>query len=420
MVGKTSIRLKSIPEKPDGTVPLPISKSLSNRALVLEHQTEANLLGSNTSNANDTLLLKQLIDRIDQSDTIDVEDAGTVARFLLALCATKSGKTYKLHGSKRMHERPINDLASALTQMGAKIEFHNREGCLPLTVHAPVNLASEVRVGTSTSSQFISALLLISPSQKLPFKVHAEGEMVSTPYVRMTCGLLEMYGFSVHVDRNTYAVTKATAPSSLPLKLLWESDWSAAIYPLLINGLHTKWNIRANNLHSDSLQGDSKIEGILSELGLQLHFADNSTYSSSSGQLSEIVELDLENCPDLAQPIIAYLAAKNQRAHIKGLVTLQYKETNRIEAMGRELRKLGAHVNFDSTSFSIEKGIELDTSAEVSTYNDHRMAMSFFLLQLVAPGIRILAPQVVKKSFPEFWKAFESLGFKFERTNDAV
>lgn len=420
MVGETSIRLSFAPEKPEGVIALPISKSLSNRALLLEHQTGLNLLGSNISSAHDTVLLKKLLDSINDLEAIDVEDAGTVARFLLALCATKPGKSFKLQGSKRMHERPINDLVSALEQMGAKIDFHATPGCLPLTVKAPDKLASEVRVGTSTSSQFLSALLLISPSLSLPFTVHADGEMVSLPYVQMTCEILKLYGYSVQVDENAYVVNKISVPSQLQVEKLWESDWSAAIYPLLINGLHTNSTLSANNLLNNSLQGDSKVKGILEQLGLQLHFAEGAAYSSYTDRLPDVVKLNLENCPDLAQPIIAYIAAKNLKAQIKGLVTLQHKETNRIKAMANELQKLGAIVHHDLESINIEKGIDVTTTAEVLTYNDHRMAMSFFLIQLVAPGIKIRDPHVVKKSFPGFWNAFEALGFKFERTNDAV
>lgn len=422
MAESSSIKLTHIPEQLQGQMQLPISKSLSNRALVLEHLTGIKLLGPNISSAKDTQLLQRLLKQIDQSDTLDVEDAGTVARFMLAVCATKRNRSFTLSGTDRMHQRPILDLADALVQMGVQIEYLGRTGCLPLRLTAPKKLLPQTEVETSTSSQFLSALLLISPTIEQAFRIQTKGEAVSKPYTQMTFAVLERFGFRVQQRENSYTVERVSGYSQTLDKKLFESDWSAAIYPLLVNGLHNKIKLTGINLFDTSLQGDRHVDDVLKALGLRMFFEGDGATCATIPQYTfpNTVHLDLNNSPDLAQPIIAYVAAKNQPTLITGLSTLKHKETDRLWAMAKELQNLNAQVEYGSDSFTLLKGIDLQKTATLQTHNDHRMAMSFFLLQLVNPSISIEKPEVVRKSFPTFWQELEGLGFKFETAHDTV
>lgn len=420
MAGHTGIKLIHVPEHLNGTVQLPISKSLSNRALILEHLTGAHLIGDRISDAHDTQLLNRLLASVDENDHVDVEDAGTVARFMLALCATKKGRSFTLSGSDRMHLRPIKDLVNALRQMGVDIEYLGKEGCLPIALKAPDKLASTVRVETSTSSQFLSALLLISPALQLPFRIQTMGSRVSLPYVNMTTKVLENYGYQTAIVGDSFTISRTELTKLPTSKRLWESDWSAAIYFLLINGLHTSSRVLASNLFNESLQGDRQVLEVLEALGMHLQFQDDLVTSELVSTPADLLTIDLKNSPDLAQPIIAFLAAKNIKAHLTGLVTLQHKESDRLAAMATELKKMGAAVAYTQDSFTLLKGIDTGSEVALETYKDHRMAMSLFLIQLVNPKAVVLEPGVVKKSFPSFWQTLEGLGFKFEITHDAV
>ena len=421
MAGDTVIRFSGFNGNQNALISLPISKSLSNRVLILEKITGNQLGIKKFSEARDTEILQNLLSQTEQTQEIDVEDAGTVARFMLAYCATIPERTFHLHGTYRMHQRPIAPLVNALRALGCEIQYLREPGFLPLTIKSPRELKSETELDTSLSSQFLSALLLISPKIKTPFSIKLSSRVASLPYAKMTASIIEQYGYTAHFSNVEVIVEKMGKAQEYDPEKLTEGDWSAAIYFLLINALGQGINITIPNISINSLQGDSDVDKLLVPLGIEV-FQNSEGISSRLIEKPNTCNLDLANNPDLAQPIITYMVAKKITGSITGLHTLGHKETDRLKALEVELSKIGAIIRTDSGSLSIlsYSGQPETSNYTLETYNDHRMAMSFFLLQLVNPNIGIRNPEVVGKSFPSFWTKLEQIGFTFEHHNDAV
>jgi 3-phosphoshikimate 1-carboxyvinyltransferase len=206
MASKPSIKLISAPEELSGSINLPISKSLSNRALVLEFLSGNEIDKLEISSANDSQLLKSILSNGLQEDEIDVEDAGTVARFTLAICAVIDDKTRLVKGTERMHQRPMKPLTDALIQLGAQIEFLEKDGFLPLKISRTKTPNSSCQLDPSLSSQFLTALLLIAPKLPSNFSIELLSEITSKPYAEMTFELLKQYGFEVIESGNSLKI----------------------------------------------------------------------------------------------------------------------------------------------------------------------------------------------------------------------
>ncbi|MBI1184526.1 hypothetical protein GC194_09650 [bacterium] len=429
-------------------VHLPVCKSLSNRALILHFLHNKPIDSLQLSTANDTALMRNILESFYKSKEIDVADAGTVARFIMALCAVADTKTRTIYGSARMHERPMKALSDSLTMLGAKVEFLAQPGFLPLKITGTDKPATACEIDPTESSQFVSAILLLAPLLPLPFTIFLTDKITSKPYAEMTMGALKQYGYLVEEGKNQLRITKYKNENSHP-KQLEEADWSAAIYFLFINALiETKYHTEAKQqslfssgisptetqlkqvtqklsgfkiylpgLYEFSLQGDRQIDELLSKLGLQLRHDENGFYCTQGKASETEITLNFADNPDLAQPFACYMAAAKIRGTLRGLHTLAHKETNRMAALQNELKKVGAKVETTSESLSLMGFEAVDNSAEnqiFETYNDHRMAMSLFLLQIAHPHISMRHPQVVVKSFPQFWEAVKSLGFKLQ------
>lgn len=394
---------------------MPLSKSISNRLMLLEFLHGNHNLEEWASSSLDSKRLLAILKSFPAQSDIDVGDAGTVARFITGLCATQPGGIFTIKGTPRMHQRPIADLIEALRGLGAHIECLNKDGFLPIRVEGKALDGDSLKVNVSRSSQFLSSVLLLAPMLPLPLRIELLGKPVSRPYVAMTIALLADYGFGVVEEESSLTVhrtEKKTPPHNRS-----EGDWSAAFYLLLINILVPESDVVVSNLKWSSLQGDRYVDHILEPLGLGIFKDDRGIgLRTVKNEEPKKVQLNFLNYPDLAQPFIAYCAAKRITGDFIGLATLKHKESDRIEAMYHELRKVGVEVRKTATSLSIVGFNENSNAIPVSikTYEDHRMAMSFFLLQLMNPALVIEAPEVVEKSFPEFWSVLASLGLKFE------
>ncbi|MFY0673115.1 MAG: hypothetical protein JXQ87_06905 [Bacteroidia bacterium] len=443
MASKTSIKLISAPSELIGSIDLPISKSLSNRALVLEFLAGEDINTLEISSANDSQLLKRILSEGLKANEINVEDAGTVARFTLAICAVLDNKTRLIKGTERMHRRPMKPLTDALIQLGADIDFLDKDGFLPLKIKGTKNPKSNCTLNPSLSSQFLTALLLIAPKLPNNFKIELSSEITSRPYAQMTFELLKQYGFKV-IESGKQLKIQNSKFKIQNLKYLIEGDWSAAIYFLFFNALtqeiktpstqptkgflNTNSKFKIKNLKFISLQGDRYIDSILVQLGIEITFDDAGVSSRIVSTQKEKIVLDFSKNPDLAQPFACYMVAQKLKGKLTGLHTLKHKETDRIEALKKELTKVGAIIETsDSTleilrySISNSSGLKQVLESKIqnskfNTYNDHRMAMSLALVQMAHPEFEIEHPEVVSKSFPEFWHTLESLGFQYKLT----
>lgn len=385
-------------------VTLPGSKSESNRALII-NKLSGNSLDkiTNLSEAEDTNVLKAILSS--QKSVLNVGHAGTAMRFLTAYFASQN-REVKLKGSSRMNERPIGLLVDALNSIGANIFYLNKQGYPPLHIKGKELLGSYVQLNASISSQYLSALLMISPYLKRGLKISVEGEMVSAPYVDMTIKLMAYYGVKVEKTSNTYSIPQQAYKAK---SYTVESDWSAASYWYEIVCLSEELEVQLNGLRKGSLQGDSALVQLYKKLGVSTEWNDRGivlkkdrTYTLDK---DSTLAFNLIETPDLAQALICTCAGLGVKAKFTGLSTLKIKETDRLLALQNELSKMGRKldVGIDSATLVDANDLYVPTSA-IETYKDHRMAMAFAPLALKVKQLEINNPEVVKKSYPNFWK----------------
>ncbi len=391
------------------------SKSESNRALVISALSKGLVKVDNLSDADDTVILntilKQLEGRDDTLQQVNVGHAGTAMRFLTAYLSTLDGR-FLLTGSKRMTERPIKLLVDALKNLGAEITYEAVEGYPPILISGGLKQSTNhVKIKGDVSSQYLSALLIIAPTLPLGLSLEIEGILTSKPYVDMTLKMLEEAGIKHQWQGQTITIEAQAYTSS---KLTVEPDWSAASYWYSIVCLAAdQATITLPNLKEASLQGDSRIQEIMQQLGVTTIRQGNGIRidktSLNKGQ-QEI--LNLKDCPDLAQTIIVAAAANGLNLAFTGLETLKIKETNRVKALQNELAKIGVALIEENEIYTLEcEKLKFPQYLSVKTYDDHRMAMAFAPLSLLIPEVEIEDLHVVEKSYPDFWKDLEKAGF---------
>jgi 3-phosphoshikimate 1-carboxyvinyltransferase len=395
-----------------GTVNLPASKSIANRLLLMKAVAGFDDLEiHNLSNARDTQILNGILSNIGNTNTIDVHDAGTVMRFLTAYLSCLEGE-WIITGTERMQQRPIGALVTVLRKLGADIEYLNNENYPPLKINGKKLKGGQLEIDGSISSQFISALLLISPLFIAPLELHIKNELVSTPYVAMTLKLMQQWGSNYTWKENIILVENK--PYKKPIeKVFVESDWSAASYFYSMLSLAKEGEITMPHLFKNSLQGDSICAQLYNDLGISAEFTNDGVILKKVNHTKNKFEYDFLNCPDIAQTLAVSCAAKNVEADLQGLQTLSIKETDRIFAIKTELEKFGVEVITTKDSIQINSKFKIQNS-KIETYKDHRMAMSFAPLALCCDKIEIENPTVVEKSFPHFWSELEKIGFAIQ------
>lgn len=383
---------------------LPASKSISNRALIINALAGGTSTLYNLSDANDTQLMLKLVNASDQ--TIDVEDAGTTMRFLTAYFAV-TGRHKILTGTSRMKERPIGILVDALRAVGAEIRYAGQEGYPPLeTLRFDGQKTDSIRIRGDISSQFISALMMIAPALPKGLTLELEGKIGSRPYIEMTASIMKHFGASSEFIGNKVSVPQQ---QYTPAPFTVESDWSAASYWFAFAALAEDAEIRLPRLSLHSLQGDSVIGTIMDQLGVRAAMEGDLLKLIKKEPVRELT-LDFTHCPDLAQTVAVVCAAKGIQGHFTGLESLRIKETDRIAALQNELGKIGAKlVEEDAAHWTLVPSNSLPSRASFETYKDHRMAMAFAPLA-TRMEVGIEQPEAVRKSYPNFWNDLASFG----------
>ncbi len=348
-----------------------------------------------------------------ESGEIDIHHAGTAMRFLTAYFASKPGAEVILTGSSRMQERPIKILVNALKNMGAKISYLKQEGYPPLEIKGVALHGKEVGLPGNVSSQYITALLLSAP--RLPHGLHIklETELTSVPYVEMTLSLLKQIGVKTIFEKDSIQIEPLThIPKT---KLAVESDWSSASYFYSIVALSPPGTeIELSTFRKNSLQGDSALATIYRDFGVETTFKEDSIVLIKINEPNDqIVKYNLVDTPDLAQTIAVSCLGLGMGCELTGLHTLKIKETDRLEALEREISKFGADISSTDRSLKLSSIKNLNEGIKVATYNDHRMAMAFAPLALKC-NLTILDAGVVSKSYPDFWNDLQSLGLSIE------
>ncbi len=407
------------PHHLNATIPLPASKSISNRALLINALSGNTQAPGNVSDCDDTRVMVAALN--DKPDVIDIMAAGTAMRFLTAWLSVTAG-THTITGTERMRHRPIGVLVDALRQLGAQIAYAGEEGFPPLRVTGSQLRGGQLSLPGNVSSQYISALLMVAPTMQRGLQLELTGGVISRPYIDMTLRIMRQYGAQAEwTGDNTLQV--APVPYR-PTVFTIENDWSAASYWYQMVALTDDAQARVvlPGLFADSTQGDSAVARLFRPLGVNTEFTADGVQLTKCPPTEGPIRENLLGQPDLAQTLVVTAAMLGRPFQFGGLQTLKIKETDRIVALQQELAKLGYPLQDRETETAGgQRDLQLCWNGErsdpapmprIDTYDDHRMAMAFAPAALTLGRIEIENPEVVTKSYPTFWQTLQSAGFE--------
>ena len=415
-----TVTVKKADRNLKGTIQLPFSKSLSNRLMIIKAQAPGDFQIKNLAEADDTILLADLLKKIKERKQqkqileLDTGNAGTAMRFLTAYLSSIPGK-WILTGSERMKLRPIGALVDALRPLGAEIDYLAKLNYPPLLIKGRSLQGGEINVDAGISSQFVSALIMTGPYIPGGITIYLRGEAVSKPYINMTIRLLEYFGIQVKREKNKIIIPESAYQ---PKDYTVEADWSSAAFWYESAALADEADLILLGLHSNSLQGDSIISSIYQNFGVTTEYLENGVRITKSKKKIGGFYFNFSDYPDIAPPVITTCAAIGIRGRFEGLKSLKIKESNRLLALKNELKKIGIIVETSDAAdndLSMEfppSIIKMTLALRMEPYGDHRMAMTFAPLALKLGTITIENPDVVKKSYPQFWEHLSSLGFE--------
>lgn len=424
------------PETLHAQIVLPASKSISARALIINALGGGNQTLQNLSDCDDTRVLIQALQVLDKSrkyqdqqvQTFDIGAAGTAMRFLTAFLAVTPGK-HVLTGSERMKHRPIKPLVDALRQLGASVDYQETEGFPPLRIEGRVLTGGKISLPGTVSSQYISALLMIGPCLANGLELQLTGGIISRPYIEMTFALMRRFGAQVDwTAEDRIAVQPGVYRSAQTFCV--ENDWSGASYWYQMVALtpDPDAEIVLPGLDPASVQGDAAVRTIFARLGVETEWISGRVKDAHSEigavrifkkhAAPDFLDYDFVGQPDLAQTFVVTCALLGVRFHFKGLQSLRIKETDRLNALCCELGKLGYELEERNGCELLWDGSRREVSDEpvFDTYEDHRMALAFAPVSLLQGGVRINYPEVVSKSYPQYWEHLKSVGFKIEES----
>ena len=413
------------PKSLNMTVKLPASKSISNRALIINALADNDSLPENLSDCDDTEVIVQALKEAPYE--INIKAAGTAMRFMTAYLSTRLNEEHVLTGTERMKHRPIHILVDALRLLGADIEYMGEEGFPPLLIKGRKLAGGRLEVPGNVSSQFISALLLIGPCLSNGLSLRLTGDIISRPYIDLTLWMMREFG--ANADWSAFDTITVAGTPYRQRSYYIENDWSAASYWYEMMALTRQEDaeIRLEGLMDGSKQGDSSVRYLFSLLGVKTVFASKTpgvptrvTLRKGAGRVRRL-EYDFVNAPDLAQTLVCTCCALGVPFHFTGLQTLKIKETDRIEALKAELGKLGFEIKdinsreltWDGKTMPPAAAASSTGEHSINTYDDHRMALAFAPMALRIP-ISIEHPEVVTKSYPRYWDDLRQAGFIIE------
>lgn len=407
-----------------GTIRPPGSKSLTNRALIVAALANGPSVLTGVLDSQDTRVMIDSLERLGLSVEHDrsgcvvhiegcsgaprepaadlwLENSGTSIRFLTALCTLGTGR-YRLDGNARMRERPIAELVETLNRLGGRVECELKNGCPPVVVNAAGLPGGTTHVSGRISSQYLSALLMAAPAAGNPVTLHLEGELVSEPYVDMTLRVMEAFGVDIErPDERTFCCRPQQYEATT---YDIEPDASAASYFFAAAAI-TGGEVTVHGLSRDALQGDIRFVDALRDMGCEVVWSPHSV--TVRGNSLRGIDIDMNAISDTAQTLAAVAVFASGPTRIRNIAHVRHKETDRIAAVATELRRLGQNVEEHADGLTIHPAPV--QPAVVETYDDHRMAMSFALVGLKAPGIRIAHPECTVKTYPRFFDDLRAL-----------
>jgi 3-phosphoshikimate 1-carboxyvinyltransferase len=385
---------------------VPSSKSISNRLLIIKYLSQSKENINNISLADDTSLMIKLLLQIEErpNDVFFCHNAGTVTRFLISLLSLKKGN-WTIDGDRNMRERPIKPLIDVLKELGAEINYIQENDKLPIKIISKELIGGKtINIDSSLSSQFLSSILLISPYIKQGLEIELNDDIASKPYIDMTISLMRLFGSKIKTQDNKIIISYS--PYSFKETFV-ENDWSSACFAYEKISIIKEGEIFINNLYSNSLQIDSIAKEYFSLLGVETKFKNNGVELSYNNKLiskEKELEFDIKPSPDIFPSLVIASLFSKKKIIFKGIKSLEYKESNRIQSMLEGLRKIGANVDLKDNKFIINSfSKQVNEDIIIKTYNDHRIAMAFTIASLKIPNIKIDNKDCVSKSFPMFW-----------------
>jgi len=388
-------------------IKLPASKSISNRLLMMRSLERATVHFDNLSKAEDTEMMRLFLSFINTCAdsvipmSIDAHNAGTVFRFLTAYLSQSEGK-YLLTGFERMKKRPVGDLVTALRKLGAKIEYAEKDGFPPLIIHGSTLESKDVEIDATSSSQFISALMLIAPHLPNGLRIKLKGKAVSTSYIKMTAELMRQFGAEV-IWKNHLIEIK---PGRYEIKrVLVESDWSSAAFWYQMVAFLPAAEVLLPGLEANSSQGDRFLVEVFQSLGVRTEFLEGAVFITHHGEIASNIDFDFSDAPDIVPSVMASCAAMGVKACFRGIEHLRIKESDRIQSMQDELAKIGSQLLQEGDSYVLVPGDKTAGAGSLSfdSHADHRLAMCMAPLALIYDKVNIINPDVVDKSYPDYW-----------------
>ena len=404
----TRIKVSAPAHPIDCKILLPSSKSISNRALIINALGKGTYQPENLSECDDTQVMVRAL-QAGTDETIDIMAAGTAMRFLTAYLSVTPGKRI-ITGTQRMQQRPIQVLVNALRELGANINYTANEGYPPLEITGSSLDKERISLPGNISSQYISALLMIAPTLTHGLTIQLTGEIISRAYIQLTLQLMKDFEADARWTKENELRVEPQLYKSIPYYI--ESDWSAASYWYQIAALAPEATITLPKLLANSYQGDSKVAELFGWLGVETSYQEDGVTLTKGTPKVERMEYDFINQPDLAQTFVVTCALLGIPFRFTGLQSLKIKETDRIVALIKEMRKLGFVIKDSENSILSWEG-ERCTREEgaIDTYEDHRMAMAFAPASLKISDLFINNPQVVSKSYPRYWENLQAAGF---------
>jgi 3-phosphoshikimate 1-carboxyvinyltransferase len=394
-----------------GNINISGSKSESNRLLTLRAYTSFFNI-NNLSDSDDT---KTMISSLkSDKEEINIGHAGTAMRFLTSYYLSIVNSSKILTGSSRMKERPILILVEALNNLGADIEYIDKKGYPPIKINGKLIYGNEIALPADVSSQYISSLMMLGVSINQGLKIKLSTKITSLPYIHMTKKIIERIGGIVDIKPDEIII-KQLVSNKIPDQIV-ESDWSSASYFYSLVALSDSSDITLSSFFNNSIQGDSRIVDIYKQFGVETKFLNDKIYLKKNNiDLPDSISINLRDNPDLAQTIVVTCLGLGINCKLEGLHTLKLKETDRLLALKREIEKFEVDcVTISNQSITLKNTSKLKSGVSINTYDDHRMAMSFAPLSMINPII-IINPEVVSKSYLNFWNDLESLGFKISQ-----
>ncbi len=412
----------------EGSVRVPGSKSMTNRALPIAALARGKTVLNGALFSDDSRYFIESLRRLgyevitdevhhqitvmgagldplhhEQGIDLFVGNSGTSARFLAAFASLGKGR-YRIDGIQRMRERPIAALLQSLQQVGISAIDEHHTGCPPILIEASGFPGGEISIRGKESSQYLSGLLLAAPYAEGPIDLYIDGELVSAPYVTMTVEMMKQFGANVSVNNGYYHIEPSGYQAKPEYQI--EPDASSASYFFAAAAV-CGGTVRVEGLSEQSLQGDTKFSGLLEKMGCKV--VNGSDYIELTGPEGKLlgIEADLFDMSDMVPTLAAIAPFASEPVHIYNVANVRIKETDRIQACVKELRKFGVRVDESEDGLTVYPSSSLKEGVSVKTYDDHRIAMAFSVLGLKVPGTVIEDPGCTQKTFPNFFELLE-------------